>query len=312
MARHALLLFARRAVVEQKAHPEDLCMLLRKAAKSTKDDQVTYHYAYYEDLLHIVRPGAAAKIIDTASGKDLAEYDFVYQRRWGDCPESALACAIYLRKRGVSFIDSESYRPGAMDKLTQHWRLWEHDLPFPATICAPQSMDPTQIVTGFDLAGELGFPLIAKSTSGTRGQDNHLVHSEKELVRILTTDTSNRYLLQQYIPNDEDYRVIVGKGKTLLVIRRVAATGTHKNNTSQGGTASLLPNDYFDAAIEHDIHAAAVAFARDIAGVDLVFDKVTGAHYFFEVNRSPQLEHSSFTEEKASAVHAFVTEQLPR
>lgn len=305
--RSVLLLFTKQAVAERKAYPEDLCKLLNEAGQA---DLVAYSYAYYEDLLHVIVPGTAAKIIDTVSGKDLAEHNFVYQRCWADSPGSALACAIYLRKKNVPFIDLESYQPRSLNKLTQHWRLWEHDLPVPATICAPQSMTPKQVVTRLNLAQELGFPLIAKSTAGTRGQDNHLVGSEKELLRILSSDQDHTYLLQQYVPNNEDYRIIVGKGKTLLVIRRVATAGTHKNNTSQGGAASLLPNDYFDTAVDQDVHTAAKLFNRDIAGVDLVFDKTTGAHYFFEVNRSPQLEHSSFAEEKAAMLHTFIKSQV--
>lgn len=297
-----VLLFSRSAMEKKKANPMTLTTLFNNEAKG---DGVEYLYVCYDDLIHYIdRDGA--QLYDAVSGVDLKDFDLVYHRRWGDVPEVAMGSAMYLSKHNVIQLDDEILRPGAMNKLTQYWRLWEHDLPFPKTVF----MSRKHLASWIDesLENTLGLPCIMKSTNGTRGRDNYLVHSTDEAKAILRQNPDIEFLLQAFIPNDGDYRVLVCDDKVGMVIYRKAAQGTHKNNTSLGGSAQLVTEDALpSAAIRASIKAAQV-FKRNLAGVDIVFDKTAPEKfYFFEVNRAPQIEASSYSEEKVAVLHEYFT-----
>ncbi len=302
-----LLLFTKTAVSQQKANPTALCDLLNHAGKAT---HTTYEFAFYEDLLHVI--GAdEAYILNVVNNTRLDAYDFVYQRRWGELPEQAMACAMYLRNADVPFMDKESDRSGSLSKLTQYWRLWEHDLPFPKTAFVPSHSIRAWIDKQLETV--VGLPCIMKSDTGTRGGDNYLVHSLKDAQKIVEDNPTVNFLMQQFIPNDGDYRVLVTGDSVGLLIFRTAAAGTHTNNTSQGGAADLRPLDELPQAARKACIRAAQVFDREFAGVDLVFDKRhPESFYFFEVNRAPQVEESSFSSEKAAMLDSYINHRASR
>jgi D-alanine-D-alanine ligase-like ATP-grasp enzyme len=70
-----------------------------------------------------------------------------------------------------------------------------------------------------------------------------------------------------------------------------------------------VPTDELAPDVQAACIKAAKAFGRDIAGVDVVLHKDDPTKfYFFEVNRSPQIDHSSFTAEKAEVINAYVSD----
>jgi len=303
-AKKVLLIFGSLSLKNKKADPDLLCKLLNDAAGG----EAVYSYSRFEDLAFFVSEDSS-KIWDLKHGYDIADFDFIYFRRWGDMPEAAMACTMYLKCHKVGFIDHELDRPGAIDKLTQHWKLWEADLPIPSTLYVPTnyiSKISNEHLSNFGLSN----PLIVKSADGTRGNDNYLAKDLDEAKQILKSNPGMRFLIQNYIPNDGDYRVIVGGNKILMTIERKASGGSHKNNTSQGGSAKLVDESVFSLDVQGEIVHAAQAFKRELAGVDIVFDKQTGKHYFFEVNRSPQIENSSHSEEKADVLHQFFMDEI--
>lgn len=81
-----------------------------------------------------------------------------------------------------------------------------------------------------------------------------------------------------------------------------------------GAQAEILPIDQFGRIVAAQATQAAQVFGRNVAGVDIMFDKNTGEHYFLEVNRAPQIEHASFETEKADWIieqisHAIASHQ---
>ncbi|KAF5055906.1 Ribosomal protein S6--L-glutamate ligase [anaerobic digester metagenome] len=88
------------------------------------------------------------------------------------------------------------------------------------------------------------------------------------------------YYLQEYVPNEEDYRVFVIGGEAVGAIRRRSAHLTH--NIHQGGSGKAV-------AVTPEMAALSVAAARavgvDYAGVDLI---PTGSGFsVLEVNGTP-------------------------
>ncbi|HKR82456.1 MAG TPA: hypothetical protein VJR27_05685 [Candidatus Saccharimonadales bacterium] len=306
MAKEALILFSKESVELGEADAEKLAQVLRDAAGAQGLD-LAVAWAFYDDLLHILSADGAS-IVDVVSGRDIADFDVVYQRRWGAVPEQALACAIYLKGKGVRSFDQETNRAGSKNKLTQYWRFWEAGLPFPVTAFGGFGPARDALLANLDVL-PFGFPLILKGVDATRGQDNYLIQTHEELRQKLAERTDTDFLLQEFLPNDGDYRIIVAGGQPRFAMYRTAAAGTHTNNTSQGGEAALVDMRDISKNILDDAVTAAAAFGRDFAGVDVVLHKDTGAHYFFEVNRSPQIESGKFVEEKAKVLAQYLYDE---
>jgi glutathione synthase/RimK-type ligase-like ATP-grasp enzyme len=148
-----------------------------------------------------------------------------------------------------------------------------------------------------------------KGLNATRGQDNYLVKSADELRARFAERPDTDFLLQEFLPNDGDYRIIVAGGQARFAMYRTPADGKHMNNTSQGGQAVLVNLGDVSRRILDDCITAAATFGRDFAGVDVVLHKDTGAYYFFEVNRSPQIESGMFVAEKAEVLAQYLYDE---
>jgi ribosomal protein S6--L-glutamate ligase len=88
------------------------------------------------------------------------------------------------------------------------------------------------------------------------------------------------YYLQEFIPNDRDYRVFVIDGEAVGAIERRSDSLTH--NIHQGGIGLPVPVDPDMAAISV---AATDAVGADYAGVDLLIHE--GGYTVLEVNGTP-------------------------
>jgi glutathione synthase/RimK-type ligase-like ATP-grasp enzyme len=286
-----LLLFARSSVQAGRAYPEELAKALQATGR-----EVAVTATLLDDLLFAINPDEV-EILDTATKRALTEYDVVYFRHCGNANASALAVARFCSIKRIPFVDREMLHPGSLSKLTQYMNLHEAGVPFPKSIIARGALlEPEYAKRGFS------FPLILKAAGGTRGQDNYLVQNAQQLHNILSSSPDTVYVLQQYMPNDGDYRVLVMGDEVKLVIQRKAAGTSHLNNTSQGGQASLVLPETLPQEVRTMAIRAAQFYAEDIAGVDIVCSQLDSRYYCLEVNRAPQIEHASFTKEKAAAL----------
>ena len=144
-------------------------------------------------------------------------------------------------------------------------------------------------------ASDFNFPIIIKGSGGDRGTrvfkaDN--VEEMEKLVRDLRkteTEEGKRYMLQEFIPNDGDYRVLVLGKKVLGVMKRSSQSlEEFKNNYSAGGKVEVatLPQNILDLAVK-----AAEVCGLAIAGVDVAFrDFDINKPVIWEVNKGPQFK----------------------
>lgn len=114
---------------------------------------------------------------------------------------------------------------------------------------------------------------VSKPVYGFDGVGIHLVTSETEL-------GAPPYYLQEYVPNDRDYRVFVIGDTAVGAIMRVSEHLTH--NIHQGGCGSSIdiPDNMADIAVR-----AARAVGVDYGGVDLL--DYDGSYVVLEVNGTP-------------------------
>jgi len=286
--KRVLLLFSEVSVLEGYTHPKDLASLLQSAS-----DQLGVYTCLLEDLVFSITSDFV-DVLDTANDCSLADYDVVYFRYWGQTQGHAIAAARFCKLKGVPFVDSEVLRVGSQNKITQYMNLYEAGVAIPHTLIG-KAAHLTALYERFDFT----FPFILKATNGTRGKDNYLVHDRNHMQQIFTDNPTLTFVLQEFLPNNGDYRVVVMGDKVVLVIERKANQGTHLNNTSQGGDASIVPVDSLPEEVLKMSVRAAQFFGRQIAGVDIVQSTSDGKYYCFEVNRAPQIEHATFETEKA-------------
>jgi glutathione synthase/RimK-type ligase-like ATP-grasp enzyme len=272
------------------------------------ENAVEYSGADFEDLLFDF-DGTDLRVTDTVSGVDIANHDAIFLIGWfksKSLDDVARAVAQYAQAHNVAFTNSEAYHGRSFTKLSQ------------CVMAALNGVTVTPFL--FSLDGEVllkavqdknfAYPYIAKAVSASRGQDNYLIASHDQLVAAVNEESEipKFFIVQEFIPNDGDYRVLVMGDKVRLAIHRQAQGDSHLNNTSQGGTATLVELDGLPEKVISDSVKLAKLFRREVTGVDMVRHRENGQYYFLEANNMPQLSTGSFVPEKLTALSGYLAE----
>jgi ribosomal protein S6--L-glutamate ligase len=151
------------------------------------------------------------------------------------------------------------------------------DIPVPASVMLSNPVDASAVV---DAVADLSFPVVIKPNSATRGVgvakaadlDSLLgVVDYLDLVHDFRATGDKSYIVQEFLPDARDYRVMVIDGDCVGgVERRVAddlADGRWKHNVHRGATATGvdLPESHRELA-----EAVAAELAIPYLGVDLL------------------------------------------
>ncbi len=115
---------------------------------------------------------------------------------------------------------------------------------------------------------ELTFSFIRKPSIGAKGRDVCLIKSEKQIIRSKV----NNYIFQNYIENDDDYRVFVVGGEPIGVIKRIAKEGGFLNNYSQGGLVELIKDQRIVKELFKLAMKISSVFELSICGLDFIYD----------------------------------------
>lgn len=242
-------------------------------------------------------------IVDARSGEELSAFDLIIFR--GKIRKSsglAYVVSHYCDNTGTNFFnDYSNYRPSS--KLAQAVLFYELKVPFIETY---YSANPAYLK---DIVGkELTYPIILKDSYGSHGFNNYLVANEKEFDDITVKNPEIQFIAQRFYANSGDYRVLVVGDLQPLQIWRQATGDSHLNNTSQGGTGTLV--DELSASVIEDAKRVADKLKMSVAGVDLLKSSDSGNLLFLEVNSQPQLLSGAFVEEKAEILSQYISQQL--
>lgn len=117
---------------------------------------------------------------------------------------------------------------------------------------------------------------------------------EKLVSRVETTEAEGKkgiglrgFLIQEYIANDGDFRVMTVGYKCIGGFKRMPKVEKLVLNQSEGSSVGLseVPVNVVKVAEE-----AARVLGVEIAGTDLVISNKTGEVYLIEVNEAPQFK----------------------
>jgi glutathione synthase/RimK-type ligase-like ATP-grasp enzyme len=289
--------------------PKVLILFAREASQSStkyagfiKRIQKNGGFAYadvacaaLENLIFHIQNKQVARVYDPINKIDLSSYDFVYLKSWQSMPELAGSVAHYLEGKGIPYADHQA-RHEYIAKTTNYMAMWAHGVSIPETVWGTKKM----LLHYVDALSEAQFPVIIKAVHGQKGKDNYLIRSQEEARTLLETTEINM-VIQQFIPNDGDYRIGVYGHKSRWAIYRRSGGTSHLNNTSAGAVASNLPIHEVPKAVLRIAEAAAEACDLAISGVDVVEDKVTHELYVFEANQGSQIVTGAFTDTNMAA-----------
>jgi glutathione synthase/RimK-type ligase-like ATP-grasp enzyme len=251
------------------------------------------------DQLGFVANNDTAEIIDLRNDVNLREYDMVFFRgKLRFAINDVSLVSWYLQKTGIPSLNSAYSNRRATGKVPQLFQMHELGMSIPYSVSASNDHLPRLIDQ------HLSYPVVVKDIHGGHGNNNFLVHSNEELQKVLTEHSDIRFVAQEFIPNDCDYRVLL-VGPKELIIRRQAEGESHLNNTSQGGSATIVPSRDFPADIIKQSRAYAEYCKYELAGVDVMFDKNTNKPYFLEINSQPQIATGAFVPEKTKLVGEY-------
>lgn len=232
----------------------------------------------------------------TLRGKDVNEYDVLFFRTTGKHWEEVDLIINSIKREDMVVVDPlvRFGKPSYACKAWQMLKLKE------AGIDVPKSVYGSLWYLYEKMKGDhedcpYEWPVIIKGSGGDRGTRVFKANDLKELEKLVRdlrkteTEEGKRYMLQEYIENDGDYRVLVLGEKVLGVMKRSRQSKDEfRNNYSAGGRVEVadLPEDVKKLAVE-----AAKVCGLSVAGVDVAFrDFDVKKPVIWEVNKGPQFK----------------------
>lgn len=280
---------------DRKKLVSDLAGMLFDASELAVD------VAMLEDLLFVIANNEPQVIFE---GEDIARYSVIFVKSWFGSDHTAKALAEYATIKGIKLVCSEVASLPSKEKLSEAFMLAAGRLPHPDLLF---STNGQVLVRAVKEQRGITYPLIVKSITGYKGKDNYLVSSESELEKLIPTSRKNLFMVQQFIPNNGDYRLLtMGDSVPFILHRQGDSATTHLNNTSQGGAAKLIDEAELPVEFIEYAKKASRTLGREIAGVDLIVSSLDQKPYVLEVNASPQLQTGAFVKQKNTALAEYL------
>ena len=229
----------------------------------------------------------------------LSEFDGWYFRAVGTELEWAKLLELYAKKMNIGVVDEYLLTHGPLRrfKSVMGWQLLEAGVNYPKTSLVKNLDELEKEIV------DRNFPLIVKLSQGGRHgmgtfwiKDHYSLTelAEKLMARIKNAVAKRKsapvyqdFLVQDFIENDGDYRVMVVGYKCIGGYKRAVKEEKLVMNKSVGKSVKL--DKVSDEVIEQ-AERAARALGVEVAGIDLVKERHTDKIYVIEVNEAPQFK----------------------
>ena len=191
-----------------------------------------------------------------------------------------------LEKAGITCVNTRECIEICSDKYRTGLRLAEANLITPVTVLIPNANSSKIAFEKLDTT----YPVILKTTSGTKGIGVLFVESERSLesmVQLLyKLDEDVSLILQTYIKTDYDVRVMVLNDEVIGAMRRNVIKGDFRSNYSRG--ANVTSFKLTEIETESCIRAAKIVNGTWV-GVDFIPSKNRDKDgpFILEINSSP-------------------------
>jgi glutathione synthase/RimK-type ligase-like ATP-grasp enzyme len=284
----------------------DTSQTMKAGMKGFETSDVTYVACDYEDLVISYDTKLS---ITTSDNIDLNSFDAIFQFGWFKTKlleDTALSVARYAEHFDIPHANQEALYTRSRTKISQYVIAGLAGIQTIPFIVAGNS----EAITSWARNHE--FPLIVKAVAASRGNHNYLAKSNEEIEQIVRDNPEQQFVVQTFIENDGDYRLIILDGAVKLAIHRKGEEGSHLNNTSKGGSGIVVPVEELSQAMLDEAITISRELRREIGGVDMVVDKRDGKHYFLEANNMPQLSTGSNVSAKLSVLNEYLVSKSKR
>jgi len=231
--------------------------------------------------------------------------DMLHLRNVNRFADYANAIRLYAQYHGLVLVNTIDATLPYYGKVSQAFLMALNGIQTPYLVSSPSNQTLTKALR----VQPFMYPVVIKHNEGIKGQDNYLA-SDIDEARAILQQAKQDFVLQPFIPNEGELRVLrYGKYLSPLVFKKQAIAGTHLNNTSQGGSVTLLKTELVDAATLKQALLAAELMGRDIAGIDVLLGS-DGDHYILEVNTTPSIATGAFMNEKRRLYDEFFENEM--
>ncbi|MFC1790470.1 RimK family alpha-L-glutamate ligase [Patescibacteria group bacterium] len=234
----------------------------------------------YQDLI-MRQAGKDFEVV--YQNKSLSTFDLFYFRAVGTAVEWVSLLILYAQKRKIPFVDDYLgvWGPDRRAKSIAGVILDQKGISYPRTSLVTDKESLLAEVENF------GFPFILKvSTGGRQGRGTLLIEDQMTLERAVKGRIEkSSYLLQEYIPNNGDFRLFLLGYQILGAFKRQEKEEKLLLTRSVGESTVLKT---VPLKIKNLAERAAQALKVEIASIDLVIDEKTGKPVIIEVNEAPQ------------------------
>ena len=271
-----------------------------KIQKELKLDNINLDVASIKEILFRLEEG---KITALIAGKNPNKYNYILIQSGWSTTHMAYLLHLYLKSQKIP----HNIPSTQSTKLSDIFLLSSKGVSVPNTFFQNGSkIDEARILK---IEETCKFPCIYKTVLGSLGSNVYLVNRREDIEEVIRKNGKlNKYIFQEYIPNDFDYRVVVANDIATSVCKRTRVDDKYRNNVALGATEEFVtientPLDVLDIAV-----GASHALKLNWAGVDVVTDNRTNKNYVLEVNRRPGLTERS---SEISALYGYLKGLAP-
>ena len=229
---------------------------------------------------------------------DMKDFDGWYFRSVGSELEWSKLLQLYAKRHDVSVVDEYLKTEGPLRrfKSVMTWQLVDAGVLYPKSSYVESFRDLEKELKTWEL------PAVVKLSAGGRhgmgtfwvrelsdlDKLKHVLENRKEKAKSENKKTPifRGFLVQEYIRNDGDFRVMTVGYKCIGGFKRQVKEEKLILNKSQGKSVAIeIPADVVETA-----ERASRVLGVEVAGTDLVRDIKTGKIYIIEVSEAPQFK----------------------
>lgn len=231
----------------------------------------------------------AVEIIHKADLPSLIEYDALFIRETTNINHHTYRFARKAQKEGIPVLDDPQSIIQCSNKVFLNELLSNHGIPVPETMIVDKR-------AAAELEKDFSETKIVKIPDGSFSRGVKKAESAEEFREITATmfKKSDILLIQQFIPTDYDWRVVVLNGQPLFVCRYHMVKGhwqiiqhVSSEKYEEGRTEAIAiadaPKDIVKTACK-----AAKLIGKGLYGVDMKY--TGGKSYVIEINDNPNIE----------------------
>lgn len=220
-------------------------------------------------------------------GVNIKEYDKVWISSMWETRDIAYTLNLYLEANNIP----HTYTESTCSKITDQMKLAIAGLKTPNTWYSTKKNISCYVGS---IEKVCKYPMVIKDTFGSRGKYASYISNVYDLVATrISLPENKRYMVQEFIPNDYEWGVLVVNGTIVSAEKSYPKVGEHRNNACNGAKEVFVPVSKIPKEIQELVIKSAKVLNLNWCRVDILEDKNTGTSYILEVNRYPGITSKS-------------------